>query len=163
MAVFLVVKKEFRDLMQSRRFLMIFGALLLIVILSMSQGVDEYNEALDEYKGMTSRIALTEGKGFEKFMPEKPSMLLIFDTMTSYFIPIGAVLAIAVGFGLISGEKEEGTLKSLLSHPLYRDNIIIGKLCGALACFGVVIVVITFTCTGLLMMYGISPRVQMSS
>jgi len=155
MAVFLVIKKEFRDLMQSRRFLMIFGALLLVVILSMSQGVGKYNDALDEYKEMTSRIG--EGEGLRQFMPEKPSMLLIFDTMTSYFIPIGAVLAIAVGFDLISREKEEGSLKSLLSHPLYRDNVIIGKLCGALACFGVVMVVITFTCIGILMMYGMSP------
>jgi ABC-2 type transport system permease protein len=155
MAVFLVTKKEIRDHVQSKRFLMIFGALLLVVILSMSQGVGEYNDALDQYKEMSSRIG--EGEGVWQFMPEKPSVLLIFETMTSYFIPIGAVLAIAMGFDLISGEKEEGSLKSLLSHPLFRDNIIIGKLCGALAVLGLVMVIVTFTSTGVLMMYGISP------
>lgn len=156
MAVFLVIKKEFRDLMQSKRFLMIFGALLLVVILSMSQGVGEYNDALDEYKEITSRIGESEGLR-QQFMPEKPSILLIFNTMTSYFISFGAVLAIAIGFDLISREKEEGSLKSLLSHPLFRDNIIIGKLCGALATLGLVMVVVIFTCTGMLMIYGISP------
>ena len=158
MAVFTVAGKEFRDHIENKRFLVIFGALLLVVILSMSQGIKDYNQALESYKEMTSKIESSEIEPeVHMWMPEKPSILLIFYRMLNYFAAIGAVLAIAMGFDLISKEKEEGSLKSLLSHPLHRDSVILGKLVGAVATFGVVMLTVTLICTGSLMIYGISP------
>jgi len=157
-AVFTVAGKEFRDHIENKRFLVIFGALLLVVILSMSQGIKDYNQALESYKEMTSKIESSEIEPeVHMWMPEKPSILLIFYRMLNYFAAIGAVLAIAMGFDLISKEKEEGSLKSLLSHPLHRDSVILGKLVGAVATFGVVMLTVTLICTGSLMIYGISP------
>ena len=158
MAVFTVAGKEFRDHIENKRFLVIFGALLLVVILSMSQGIKDYNQALESYKEMTSKIESSEVEPeVHMWMPEKPSILLIFYRMLNYFAAIGAVLAIAMGFDLISKEKEEGSLKSLLSHPLHGDSVILGKLVGAVATFGVVMLTVTLICTGSLMIYGISP------
>ena len=158
MAVFTVAGKEFRDHIENKRFLVIFGALLLVVILSMSQGIKDYNQALESYKEMTSKIESSEVEPeVYMWMPEKPSILLIFYRMLNYFAAIGAVLAIAMGFDLISKEKEEGSLKSLLSHPLHGDSVILGKLVGAVATFGVVMLTVTLICTGSLMIYGISP------
>jgi len=157
-AVFTVAGKEFRDHIENKRFLVIFGALLLVVILSISQGIKDYNQSLESYKEMTSKIESSEVEPeVHMWMPEKPSILLIFYRMLNYFAAIGAVLAIAMGFDLISKEKEEGSLKSLLSHPLHRDSVILGKLVGAVATFGVVMLTVTLICTGSLMIYGISP------
>lgn len=155
MSFIIVAGKEFRDHIQSKRFLIIFGILLLVVFLSLNNGLTNYNERLDTYKAVTSRIQSAPQGNTP--MPQKPSPLMIFYSMISYFTPIGAVLAISMGFDLISKEKEEGSLKSLLSHPLFRDNVIVGKLVGALGVFTIVIFIVTLICTGFLMIYGLSP------
>jgi len=155
MSFIIVAGKEFRDHIQSKRFLIIFGILLLVVFLALNDGLNEYNQRLDTYKAVVSRIQSAPQGNTP--MPQKPSPLMIFYSMLSYFTPIGAVLAISMGFDLISKEREEGSLKSLLSHPLFRDNVIIGKLLGALGVFTIVIFIVTLICTGFLMMYGISP------
>jgi ABC-2 type transport system permease protein len=155
MSFIIVAGKEFRDHIQSKRFLIIFGILLLVVFLSLNDGLSNYNQRLDEYKSMTSQVQSAPQGNTP--MPQKPSPLMIFYSMLSYFTPIGAVLAISMGFDLISKEREEGSLKSLLSHPLFRDNVIVGKLLGALGVFTIVIFIVTLICTGFLMMYGISP------
>jgi ABC-2 type transport system permease protein len=155
MSFIIVAGKEFRDHIQNKRFLIIFGILLLVVFLSLNDGLNEYNQRLDTYKAVVSRVQSAPQGNTP--MPQKPSPLMIFYSMISYFTPIGAVLAISMGFDLISKEKEEGSLKSLLSHPLFRDNVIIGKLLGALGVFTIVTFIVTLICTGFLMMSGISP------
>ena len=72
--------------------------------------------------------------------PDMPSMLFVFSTFNSkYFIMIAMVLSITVGFDLITREREEGSLRSLLSHPVYRDSVINGKF---LAVVGVLVTAI---------------------
>ncbi len=44
----------------------------------------------------------------------------------------GAILGIAVGFLSIAGERHSGALNALVSKPLRRDSIIVGKTIGAL-------------------------------
>jgi ABC-type transport system involved in multi-copper enzyme maturation permease subunit len=41
---------------------------------------------------------------------------------------LGALLAVALSFNSINKERIEGSLKVLLSYPIYRDKIILGKL-----------------------------------
>jgi ABC-type Na+ efflux pump permease subunit len=63
---------------------------------------------------------------------EKPSILFIFQRMRWQMPLLGAILAIAMGFDLITREKESHSLKSLLSHPVFRDEIINGKALGGI-------------------------------
>jgi len=44
-----------------------------------------------------------------------------------------AILAIALGFDLITKEKESKSLKQLLLHPIYLDEVINGKALGSTA------------------------------
>ena len=46
----IVAGKEFRDHLTSKRFLIIFGILLLLSVISMAQGMSQYNQMLDSYK-----------------------------------------------------------------------------------------------------------------
>ncbi len=46
---------------------------------------------------------------------------------------MGMILSGAIGFDLISKEKEDGSLKTVLSSPIYRDALINGKAAGAIA------------------------------
>jgi ABC-2 type transport system permease protein len=96
--------------------------------------------------------------------PPMPSILNVFGGLSEgsafgggYFTIILMLLSIAIGFDLITREKEEGSLKSLLSHPVYRDAVINGKLLGALAVL-VIVMGSTFLVTmAIMLFYSIVP------
>lgn len=159
----IVAAKEFRDHLTSKRFLVIFAVFLLLSVVSIATGMDQYNKNLESYKtqqaqqstqdwfiqmvsDLQSQIDKAVANGAPQdeidglryqldslINPPMPSMMFIFYQMTQYFTLIGMVLAISMGFDLITREKEEGSLKSLLSHPVFRDSVINGKTIGALA------------------------------
>ncbi len=71
------------------------------------------------------------------------SIFLAIDVIFVFKIVLSA-LAILFAYNTISGEREEGTLKLVLSNPIPRDTLIFGKyLGGMLSLFP--IVVISFT------------------
>jgi len=128
--LFNVARKEFIGHLTSKKFIVILGLFLIISALAMHQGINYYNQQLDSYKEQISQIK--EVEGIEPgYMPEKPSIMLVFMFMSSYIMMLGAILAIAMGFDLLSKEKETRSLKSLLSCPVFRDEIINGKALGS--------------------------------
>ena len=159
----IVAGKEFRDHITSRRFILIFAILLLISIYVIATGMSDYNKSIESYKtsqqqnqqeqwfkdqvqSLQQQIqdAVDRGAAQEEIdslqyqldmmlNPPMPSMLTVLGSLSGYFALIGMVLGIAMGFDLITREKEEGSLKSLLSHPVYRDAVINGKTLGAAA------------------------------
>lgn len=155
----IVAGKEIRDHVTSKRFMIVFAILLLLSIYSVVTGMDGYNKTLDMYKQhqqsewyqqeiqrLQQAISDAQARGESQELidslqyqldsmlnPIMPSVMTIFYQMNTYFVYICALLAIAVGFDLITREKEEGSLKSLLSHPIYRDSVINGKSIGAIA------------------------------
>jgi ABC-2 type transport system permease protein len=70
---------------------------------------------------------------------------------------VGMALAVAVGFDLISKEKEEGSLKSLLSHPIFRDSVINGKAIAAAALLAVAIAVTFLVVIAIMLFNGVVP------
>ncbi|MGB2728903.1 MAG: ABC transporter permease [Halobacteriota archaeon] len=126
--LFNVARKEFIDHLTSRKFILILALFLIISAVAMHQGVGDYNNRLESYKEQISQVE----EGEQSYMPEKPSILLIFQRMSYLMAIFGAVLGITMGFDLITREKESRSLKSLLSHPVYRDEIINGKAVGGI-------------------------------
>ncbi|MFZ2070801.1 MAG: ABC transporter permease subunit [Halobacteriota archaeon] len=124
-----VARKDFIGHLTSKRFIVILGLFLIISALAMHQGINNYNKQLESYKEQVSQIK--EGpEGPVGWMPEKPSIMLVFMFMSSYIMMLGSILAIAMGFDLVSKEKQTKSLKSLLSCPVFRDEIINGKALG---------------------------------
>ena len=152
-----VAKKEFFDHVMGKKFMVILAILMIISLLAMHQGVESYNKQLDSYKERTAEIEEHPAGMPPGGMPEKPSILFVFQMMSMLFGILGAILAIAIGFNLISGEKESGSLKSLLSHPVFRDTIINGKALGGMGALGFAMLVMTLMSIGILMMLGIMP------
>ncbi|MCK4476308.1 MAG: ABC transporter permease [Methanophagales archaeon] len=127
--LFNVARKEFIDHLTSRRFIIILALFLIISASGMHEGINFYNQQLESYKEQISQI--TEGpEGPVRGMPERPSIMLVFMFMSSHIMMLGAILAIAMGFDLVSKEKETRSLKLLLSCPVFRDEIINGKALG---------------------------------
>ena len=127
--LFNVARKEFIDHLTSRRFIIILALFLIISASGMHEGINRYNQQLESYKEQISQIKEVEGME-PGYMPEKPSIMLVFRFMSSHIMMLGAILAIAMGFDLVSEEKETRTLKLLLSCPVFRDEIINGKALG---------------------------------
>ncbi|WP_424359000.1 ABC transporter permease subunit [Methanocella sp. MCL-LM] len=186
----IVAAKEFRDHLTSKRFILIFAVLMLVCIYSMVNGMGDYQKQLDQYKKSAAEnpqqpwyqeqvamyqkmIADAEASGAPqeeidslKFQleqltnPPMPSVLFVFQNLNQYFALIGMVLAVSMGFDLISREKEEGSLKSLLSHPVYRDSIINGKTLGAFGVLGIVLGATFLITMAIMLIYGVIPQMN---
>jgi len=122
-----IAKKEFSESLRSTRFMILFGLFLFMLLLSAYQGTQAYNDELETYNAQM-------GSG-NTDMP-KPSILTAFQQLlgtmreSSGITIVGAIIGIIIGVDAISGERERGTLKFLLTQPIYRDTLINGKLLG---------------------------------
>jgi ABC-2 type transport system permease protein len=154
-----VARKEFSDQITSRRFIIILALFLAISAIGIHTGIDNYNNLLDSYNQQLQYMQDSEGP-YAGWMPEKPSIMLVFNAMMSYMVSLGSVLAIATGFDLVSREKETRSLKTLLAHPVYRDEIINGKALGGIAALGFAMVLALAISLAMLLLFSIVPTVE---
>jgi len=92
--------------------------------------------------------------------PSMPSLLQIFQSFTILFAVLGMVLGIAMGFDQMTKEKESGSLKSVLSAPVYRDALINGKTLGSLATLAVAIGITFLVTIAVMLFYGVVPGLE---
>jgi|GEM_PF-1314213 len=122
-----IAKKEFSENLRSTRFIILFGLFLFMLLLSAYSGTQNYADELESYN---------ENMGTGNTDIPKPSILTAFQQLlgsrmvSSGITIIGAIIGIVIGFDAIVGERESGTLKFLLTQPIYRDTLINGKLLG---------------------------------
>jgi ABC-2 type transport system permease protein len=123
-----VAEKEMKDQFGSKRFLILFGFIVLLSGMAAYQGVD-----------------------FIKNNTQATFLFIFSGTQMSFsFIQImvmfGPILGMAMGFDAVNKEKSSGTLSMLLGQPIYRDSVVNGKfLAGAssLAVLGLGTIAIT--------------------
>ena len=113
-----IAEKELRDQIGSKRFLVIFGFMVLLSVLAAYQGSD-----------------------FIKNNTEASFVYIFSGTQMSFsFIQImvmfGPILGMAFGFDAINKERTTGTLSMLLGQPIYRDSVINGKFVAGAASLG---------------------------
>ena len=157
-----VARKEFSDHITSRRFVIILALFLVISAIGMHSGIGHYNDRLESYNQQLQHMGdvAVDDLTYMNWMPEKPSIMLIFNAMMAYMTTLGAVLAIAIGFDLVSKEKETRSLKSLLSHPIYRDEIINGKALGGIAALGFAMALALVISLAMLLLFSIVPTLE---
>ncbi len=143
MSLLVVAKKEFTDHITSRRFIVVFAVMFLFSVVSFYQGTEQFM------------------KSYQHFIADnapKPSIVMIFRFFGSTGITFfGAILGLFMGFDLITRERETGSLKTLLSHPVFRDQIINGKALGAFMALCLVVTVTLTVALGILIMRGFVP------
>lgn len=154
--VWTIAKKEFRTAFKDKVFIVITLLFLVLSIVSVYIGSSTKNAELKAYSDI---VELLKSQGSQAF-PPKPEIypLAILQNIIKYVSIVGAVLAIFLGFDTFSGEKENGTMKLLLSRPLYRDQLISGKLLGGALVIGLLLIVTLFFNTILFsLVSGLSP------
>ena len=125
--LFAISEKEFQDHIYSRKFLLFLGIILAVTIIGMASGSIQYNEQIEQYNENQAEIGDEISWGMFK-----PSVMTIFSGVGTLLASLGAILGIAMGFDLITREKESKSLKILLSHPIFRDEVINGKAIGGI-------------------------------
>ncbi|KAB2945933.1 MAG: ABC transporter permease [Candidatus Methanoperedens sp.] len=109
--VLVIAQKEFTDHLWSPRFVTLLSVFLLIIF-SFS------------YKAASAGLNIFK-MGF-----------LDVSQIIAVFLPF---LGMALGFDSVVKESKSSSLNVLLSHPVFRDNIITGKILGSLATLSLVI------------------------
>jgi ABC-2 type transport system permease protein len=155
--VFTVAKKEFADQITGWRFLVILALFLAIALAGTYSGVVSYERELDRYSQQLAAMDDRFDEPGRMMMPAKPPVEGIYSSMFLTLVSYGGLLAIAVGFDLVSGEKESRSLKSLLSHPVYRDEVINGKALGGIALLAIVVGGVLLISTALLLVFSFVP------
>ncbi len=154
--VFTVAQKEFTDQLTGWRFLVIFALFLSLTLMGTYSGVVSYERGLDRYSEQLAAMDDRVGEPVQ-MMPSKPPVADIYSSMFLTLISCGGLLAIAVGFDLVSREKESRSLKSILSHPVYRDETINGKALGGIALLALIVGGGLAISTALLLVFSIVP------
>lgn len=118
MALDVIIRRETRDTILSRRFIIYLVLLLLPVILNIwfSWMMYEDPSILEQMTAM-----------FPEPLTEINPMICMMSFIDITTFPI-ALVAVLHSSDFIAGEKERGMLTLLISKPLARWNIIIGKL-----------------------------------
>jgi ABC-2 type transport system permease protein len=116
-----VAEKEFKDLLSDRIILVVIAAFLLYILVDLSHIRDLLNEGF-----------FNVDPNVNQDNPAANLAQTMLNQITFMLSRYGAILGIAVGFLSISGERHGGALNALVSKPLSRDAIIIGKTIGAL-------------------------------
>ncbi len=123
-----IAEKEMRDQFGSKRFLVLFGFMVLLSGLAAYQGVDYIKDN-------------TQATFLYIFSGTRMSFSFI-----QIMVLFGPILGMAMGFDAINKERTSGTLSMLLGQPIFRDSVVNGKfLAGAssLAVLGVGTIAIT--------------------
>ncbi|MDO9326507.1 MAG: ABC transporter permease subunit [Methanoregula sp.] len=160
--VIAIAQKEFFDHLRSRKFLLILGLLLVIAIVGILNGIADYNTSVAAYNNLQQVATHDWGTMLtaDLYQKIKPSVLQVFYQMSTLFAMIGGILGIAMGFDLVTKEKESRSLKLLLAHPVYRDEVINGKALGGIAAIFLALECVIAVSLGVLLIFGIVPDIE---
>lgn len=144
-----VAGKELAETLTSLRFLILMLMLALAAIVPVFAAAQTIRTAAEQASGAAALfLALFTLQG---------------DTVPSFVGLMGflaPLLGIAFGFDAINGERAQGTLARLLSHPIYRDDLINGKFAAGLAAIALAVVATMLVVSGIgIVRLGIVPTV----
>jgi ABC-2 type transport system permease protein len=127
-----IVRKEVYDYVSNRTFLVIMAIFSLLILVSAYQGVLTYDEQLQNYEQMVEyadQLDLQRPGAAKAIldMPQ-PNVLDSYSSMATFIGLVGGILALALGFDAVSGEREKRSLNVLMTMPVFRDVVINSKI-----------------------------------
>lgn len=141
-AVFL---KEFADHLTSARMRVLEWLVLLV-------GIGAVINALQDVRAVTTTDPFLFLRLFTVAREPAPS----FVALLSFFVPL---VAIGLGFDAVNSEFNRRTLSRILSQPIYRDALLLGKFLGGLATLAVSFLALWLLIFGLgLLVLGVPPN-----
>jgi len=158
-ALRIIAGKEFSDHLRSRRFHLLFAILAVVAAVGMITGAVQYTKDLSDYNAVQM---IAEGEDDPTLAGNlaglmRPSILSAYSQMGMLMAGIGVVLGIAMGFDLVTREKESKSLKSLLAYPVFRDEVINGKALGGVGAIALAMGAVLVVSVAVMALFGIVP------
>lgn len=120
-------RKEMTDHITSKRFLII----LLLVTATTIAGI------YGAVNGMADAISSDSNFIFLKLYTTGSNSV---PSYMSFMALIGPFVGLILGFDAINSERNNGTLNRLLSQPIYRDSVIIGKFLAGVSLISIMVI-----------------------
>lgn len=136
----IMLRKETGDHIRSWRFIVMLILVVLTFLGSLYISLSNINKAVANIND-PDRVFV-----YLKLLTTSDGTLPTFYIFISF---LGPLLGIALGFDAVNAEQNNGTLVRLIAQPVYRDNLLLAKFCGAL-----IVVSALFLCLALLMTGG---------
>ena len=130
-----IALREFHSSIRSKRFVITLASYLFMIFFFTYSIRDELIQRAGQAEVAYTSLPLT---GVDGNMVITPLSLSTTSNLSTILI-FGSILGITLGADSINREIEEGTIKVLLSHPLYRDHLITGKFLGNALSLGLMI------------------------
>ncbi|HVY76025.1 MAG TPA: ABC transporter permease [Puia sp.] len=145
-----MVRKETADHIRSWRFIVMLLLIVLTFLGSLAVSVNNIGKAVTNMKD-PDRIFI-----YLKLLTTSDGTLPTFYIFMSF---LGPLLGIALGFDAVNAEQNNGTLTRLMAQPVYRDNLLLAKFCGALIVVGVLFLSLALLMIGEgMIVTGVSPE-----
>lgn len=151
--ILVVAKKEFKEVFRG-----IKGIIMLIILMGLFVVTFFFQKGLSEFEEES-----IEGQKKELYGGAQEFIGGIFTSPVLFTLVISSFLILFIlisSYNSISEEKKSGSLKILLSFPLYRDEVLNGKILGrAFAFFCMIVFSSIFICI-FLIFYGFIPNID---
>lgn len=130
-----IARKEVKDAFRNRLFVVSLIMLVALSLTAIALGATTVHARLAEYQ---QSVDLLKSLGKTE-IPPMPSLnpLAVSKTFINYLAMLGALMAMILGFNTIHRERQAGALPLILSRPVYRDQLLTGKVLGNAALLGV--------------------------
>ena len=115
-----ILNKEFQDHVSDSTFLIVFAAFLVAMVGGSFHLVNRTQDLTSSW--LESGYLSSDQVGWKYLYYHFPEYVI------SQITSIGILVAIVLSYNSINKERKEGSLKVLLSYPVNRDKIILGKL-----------------------------------
>lgn len=135
-----LARKEFNDALHNRLFAVSLVLLLALTLTAVGLGAAAVHTKIADYN---QSVVLLKSLG-RADIPPMPSLnpIAVSKNFINYLAMVGALLAMILGFTTISKERESGTLGLILSRPVYRDQLLTGKIGGNAAILGLLMLAV---------------------
>jgi ABC-2 type transport system permease protein len=139
-----VTVKELADHLSSARMRVLEWLVILTAFAALYGAIQQVKDTLAEDAFVFLKLYTTA-------KPPLPSFVAILN----FLIPL---MAIGLGFDAVNGEHSRRTLSRILSQPIYRDALLLGKFLAGLATLGISLISLWLLVTGLgLLFLGVPP------
>lgn len=124
-----VASKELADHLYSGRFVVLLAVLGIATAAAVFAASGGIRDVAPDAEGITALFL----KLFTVTVDPVPFPLIIFVSL------LAPLLGIMFGFDSINGERAQGTLPRLLSQPIHRDEVILGKFVAGISVIAVIL------------------------
>ncbi|MDR0354747.1 MAG: ABC transporter permease [Deltaproteobacteria bacterium] len=145
-----IIFKELADHFSSARFMILTALVFMVALLGIFMAGQGVREILSQGGGL-----YLEGRSFLTLFTAPGALMSLAAFMTLF----GPMVGLVLGFDAVNRERNQGTLSKMLSQPIYRDEVIVGKYLAGLLTIALLLAALLLILTGLgLAVVGLVPK-----